>query len=180
MRCALFFVLLLANSFSAAAATGSRVRSGEFELKPGEKVIIALHDEEDKDNYIDISMGGKFLQTESFLGDRFVSFNVGGKNVFYHAQDLDGDGTKELFVRLVFFPMGVMRVLKWNAKAGKFEKMKFGSKQEDGLPLPLKGNTTLLPDGNIRFKSVDKSSGARTSHLIKWNGKDYSLPPVKE
>lgn len=163
------FLFLWLSVFCSATALAET-----FEIAPGTKVTVVLHEEAKEENTIEFLRDGKVIQTEKSLGDRFAPFTHKGKENAVHALDVDHDGTQEIFVRLLMVPMGVVRVFHWNKATNKFDRMKFGAKKEDGLPVPPNRKVTLLENGNIQFMGGPKKTAK--PHALIWDGHDYLFP----
>lgn len=167
--CALFCVL-------ATPARAAPPLHGEVAVTPAVKITVDLREEPKAEDRIDFSRDGKLLQTESALGDRFQPFLHGGQSAYFHSADLFGDGHKEIFVRLIMVPMGVIRVFRWNETTQKIERLTFGAKKEDGLPVPLLAPVTLEENGDLTY-SVKRKGGRTVKLQVHWNGHAYELPP---
>lgn len=163
--------ILLALLFTLS--TGAFAKSFEFEIAAGKKLIVKTHEDSDQ-VLIDFTLAGKPTQTEKRIGDALVALDYNGKSQSVQAIDLDGDGTKEILVRALYIPIGVVRVFKFDAATGKFSRLKFGRKKEDGVPVPPRAIVQVRTDGTLQFAG---GLGKKPQRMeIPWKNGQYVFP----
>jgi hypothetical protein len=168
-RALVFFALLPA--FARAAPP----LKGEVAVSPKVTVAIELHEEPKGEDRVDFSLAAQPPQSENALGDRFHPFQKNGQTAYFHSANLFGDRNRQIFVRLIMIPMGVIRVFRFNEASQKIERMTFGAKKEDGLPIPVLAPVNLEESGDLTYE-VKRKNGKSARFRLHWNGKDYELP----
>jgi hypothetical protein len=166
-----YLALALLPTFTWAAPP----LKGEVAVSTTVTVEVKLHEEAKAENRIEFSVAGNPPQSETALGDRFHPLQKNGQSAYFQSANLFGDGKREIFVRLIMIPMGVIRVFRFNEVTQKIERMTFGPKKEDGLPVPVLAPVTLEETGDLTYV-VKRKHGKTARFRLHWNGKDYELP----
>jgi hypothetical protein len=159
----LILSLLLAASSPALAA-----ETHPLKLKDGRTALLSLV-EEGETARLRLETEGNPPVTSEILGEEFQEFTIDGKPTLLATQDLDADGSPEIFVRTTLPP-----------RSGQF----FAFRMEAGQLVPLKfngaallevshGGDVILRQGKVEYEEY--RHGARPlRRTVRFDGQAFT------